>query len=201
MHTFQGTKKRAGFTLPEIMVAATIGLLVTGLAVYLTMFVARSQGVLVPQATRQATAGRSLQSVTNFIRNGQKLDPTNSNLFGIKIYQGNTEITALDTPGNRVDFRVPENMPTGTVSSIRYANGALTFYPDTTSNSNTRVLARNLTAVSFSRQNPQNEGLTYELSAQFNYLKFKGRSYSEAKALAAGTGLNGLFTTQIVPRN
>lgn len=167
------------------MIAVLIGSVVTGMTLALTIFVVRANAVLFPQMDRQVSTSRALMAASDYLRNGVA--------DSVTFYQGNTEVLSNEI-ADRVDFE-HVGMPVGQVSSIRFEDDQLVFRPDTTSDSDVRVLVDDLESVEFTRIPSAIRDSRIRITAVFMYRKFRGYDSNDQERM------NGTITTEVWPRN
>ena len=165
-------------TLLEILMAAAIGAIVSGFILFMILFTARSQAVLIPQITNQQAAARAMQVVGDLLRNA--IDDPIAATPSLEIVNCNT-----------IRFKSSET-PDDVYSKIQFSGGTVHYWRDEANSNELRVIAKGLENLTFQRSDQTN---LIEVSAIFKYRKYRGYNQNESERL------NGTFTTEIYPRN
>lgn len=179
MRLIRHRHRRQAHTLIELMFAVLVGVLASSMAIYLMLFVARSQDVLTPQLARQTSVSRALQRSSDLLRNAEQ--------SSVVYFSGGSVVTL--GAADRIDFQHVA-MPAGQLSSLRFENDDLIYFPDTSSSSGAHVLATNLEDLEFRAQ-----GSMIQITAEFLYRKYRGYDASDNERM------NGTMVTQVFPRN
>ena len=161
-----------------MVIASSIAAIGVAFLIFLMIYSAKFDAILIPQMSRQTQASRAMQQITESLRNAK--------FSTIVIYQSGAPVTSN---GDRIDFQSLA-LPAGQTASVRFSGSTLTYYPNINNLSDSAVLARNLDSATFS-----NTGQMIQITVVFKYRQYRGYNQTEAERF------NGTFETRVFPRN